>query len=437
MIGDGMGYNHIEAADLYFGINKQVYEDFPVRVAMAHYPVKAGEYEAGNPGSNYYATGYNTVLAWTDTAYLKSNFTESAAAATALATGFKTYNNSIGMSVRYDTLENLVELAKSLGKSAGVVTSVEFSHATPAGFVAHNKVRINHSQIAYQMLLESRCDLIMGCGDPSFDDNGAPMNKKWKKARYVGDSAFWVQLKAGSGKRTEFTVGTKTYTTRDIDGDGIPDPWTFVGDFDDFRALMHGPAPKRVLGCPKVYSTLQQMRAMSKEENKDSSPYLTPFNSNVPSLAEMTGGALNVLGRNSSGFFVMIEGGAIDWACHSNQKGRLIEEMKSFNESVETVVQWVNAHSNWEETLLIVTGDHESGLLWGAEPYKPIREKGFQHLPEMEFYSKDHTNSLIAVFAKGAGSEWLLRMADEYDSIRGPFIQNSEIPQLVHFLWAK
>lgn len=437
MIGDGMGYNHIQATDYYDGKKSQSYENFPVCLAMAHYPVKAGEYEEGNPASNYYATGYNTVSAWSDTAYLKSNFTESAAAATAMSTGFKTYNNAIGMSVNQDTLENLVELAKFLGKSAGVVTSVEFSHATPAGFVAHNKVRTNYREIAYQMLLNSQCDVIMGCGDPAYDDNGTSMKIKWKDARYVGDSTFWTQLQKGSGKETHFTVGSRTTSTRDCDGDGIPDPWTLIRDVQDFRSLMKGPAPKRVLGCPRTYSTLQQSRKKSPEENKDSPPYTTPFVSTVPTLAEMTGGALNVLSKNSRGFFVMIEGGAVDWSCHSNQKGRLIEEMRSFNETVDSVIQWVNTNSNWKETLLIVTGDHETGLLWGDEPFKPIGDAGFHKLPEMKFYSNNHTNSLIAVFAKGAGSEWLTRMADEYDSKRGPFIQNSEIPQLVHFLWAK
>jgi alkaline phosphatase len=437
MIGDGMGFNHILATDYYFGSNKQVYENFPVRVAMAHYPAKGGEYEEGNPGSNYYTTGYNTVAAWSDTAYLKRNFTESAAAATAMATGFKTYNNSIGLSVNYDTLENLTELAKSLGKSAGVVTSVEFSHATPAGFVAHNKVRINYRQIAYQMLLKSRCDVIMGCGDPSFDDNGHPLTKKWKDSRYVGDSAFWVQLIEGSGKTTQFTIGGKNFSVNDVNGDGSPDPWTVVRNTEDFRNLMNGPTPERVLGCPKIYSTLQQSRVCSKEEQKDSPPYTTHFVSGLPTLAEMSGGALNVLSKNDKGFFVMIEGGAIDWACHSNQKGRLIEEMNSFNEAVEKVVEWVNTNSNWDETLLIITGDHETGLLWGGVPFKAIVDKGSRNLPEMKFYSTNHSNSLIALFAKGAGSEWFQRMADEYDRFRGPFIQNSEIPQLVHFLWAK
>ena len=179
MIGDGMGFNAVQAFDYYSG-GKQVYEAFPVRLAMAHYPAKGGEYQENNPASNYWAHGYNTVQAWTDTAYLKSAFTESAAAATAMSTGVKTYNNSIGMSINYDTLVNLVQWAKALGKSAGVVTSVEFSHATPAGFAAHNKVRTNYSQLAYDMLFNSKCDVIMGCGNPQYDNDGQRVTGKWK-----------------------------------------------------------------------------------------------------------------------------------------------------------------------------------------------------------------------------------------------------------------
>jgi alkaline phosphatase len=151
----------------------------------------------------------------------------------------------------------------------------------------------------------------------------------------------------------------------------------------------------------------------------------------------MVNGALNVLDNNPKGFFVMIEGGAADWASHDNQKGRLFEEMMGFNEAINNVVNWVNSHSNWNETLVIVTGDHETGFLWGAEPFIPLKDNGKGVLPEMKFNSTDHTNSLIPFFAKGAGSELYRNFADEYDSIRGPYIQNSEIPQLIHFLWAK
>jgi alkaline phosphatase len=133
----------------------------------------------------------------------------------------------------------------------------------------------------------------------------------------------------------------------------------------------------------------------------------------------------------------MIEGGATDWASHANQKGRLIEEMMSFYDAVNTVVGWVETHSNWDETLLVVTGDHETGLLWGEQPFRPLKDNGKGILPGMNFYGGEHSNSLIPFFAKGAGSELYRNFADERDSIRGPFIQNSEVPQLIKLLWNK
>jgi alkaline phosphatase len=437
MIGDGVGYNHILATDFYLGMAGQVQENFPVRLAMAHNPAKAGEYEKGNPGSNYYASGYNPALAWKDTSWLKRDYTESAAAATAIATGVKTYNNSIGMSVDHDSLENLVQWAKSIGKSAGVVTTVEFAHATPAGFVAHSLSRTRYSQIAAEMLLDSRCDVIMGCGDPRYDNDGIPVQGKWNKSRYVVDSVFWQNFTSGSGKQVNFAINGAMKTVQDTDGDKIPDPWTVIQDRDAFRTLQKGKTPKRVLGCPKIFETLQQSRTKKFGETKNSPPFTTPFVETVPTLSEMAGGALNVLDNNPKGFFIMIEGGATDWAAHSNEKGRLIEEMSGFCEAVNTVVAWVEKNSNWKETLLIVTGDHETGLLWGEQPFTPLADKGKGNLPVMNFYSGDHTNSLLPFFAKGSGSELYRSYADERDSLRGPFIQNSEVAQLIHLLWFK
>jgi alkaline phosphatase len=437
MIGDGMGFNHIVAANYYLGISKQVYEAFPVRLASCHYPAKAGAYSHDGKGANTWATGYNTVAAWSDTAWLKRNVTESAASATALATGVKTYNNSIGISVAGDTLVNLIQWAKRIGKSAGVVTSVPFSHATPAGFVAHNATRVHYAEIASEMLLGSRCDVIMGCGNPMYDNNGQLLKGKWNNAKYVGDSAFWSQMVSGSGSRVEFTVNGRKKRLQDANHDGKPDAWTVISDLREFKDLVEGKTPKRVLGCPQVYSTLQQSRAMQNGETKNSEPFLTPVNQEVPSLAIMTAGAINVLDNNPAGFFLMIEGGAIDWAGHDNQKGRLVEEMKDFNDAVLAVVDWVSKHSSWKETLLIITSDHETGLLWGGAPFIPLKSNGSGHLPVMQFNSGEHSQSLVPFYAKGPGCELYRRYADEQDSVRGPYLQNSEIPQLIQMLWTK
>lgn len=434
LIGDGVGYNHIGAANFYTGVSAQEYEKFPVKLAMSHYPAKAGSYGKGDGVSNYFATGYNTVAAWSDTLYLKRNYTESAAAATAMATGVKTYNNSIGMSVGQDTLVNLIQWAKSIGKSAGVVTSVPFCHATPAGFTAHNAVRTHYGEIAREMIFDSRCDVIMGCGAPDYDGDGRPL-KKWNKSKNEVDSSFWVEFMSGSGERTSFTVNGLTRSTGDIDDDGKADPWWIIRDVKEFEKLGKGKTPRRVFGLPKVYLTLQQGRTGKPDETKETPPYTTPLTPGLPSLDLMVRAALNVLDNNPKGFFVMIEGGATDWASHDNQKGRLIEEMTDFNNTVEAVVQWVNQNSSWEETLVIVTGDHETGLLWGESPFQPLKQQGKGQLPVMKFFSGDHTNSLIPFYARGAGSELYRLFADELDSIKGPYIQNSEIAQAIKLMW--
>ena len=129
MISDGCGYNHIEATDDYNG-HAQPYE------AWTHYAVSTWPGSTSStplpPGSTIKG-GYDPHQAWTNFDYVKQGYTDSAAAATTLATGQKTYNNAIGKDLYGNDLINIAEIAKTLGKSAGVVTSVPWSHATPAG----------------------------------------------------------------------------------------------------------------------------------------------------------------------------------------------------------------------------------------------------------------------------------------------------------------
>ena len=435
MIGDGMGFNCVKAAEFYFG--PMQFQSFPVKLAVATYPAKTGAYDDKDTTNLNWAEGYNPALAWKDSLYLWKNFTESAAAATALATGRKTYNNVIGLSVTFDTLRNLCELAKISGRSAGVITSVPISHATPAGFVAHNKTRQHYSELASYMLFNSRCDLVMGTGNPEFDNNGKKLDRKWENPKYVCDSNLWLSLKSGSGIQTSFILKDKIYEVKDVSGDKIPDPWTLITSGKDFRKLMYGKTPKRVLGIPEVYSTLQQGRDFGRNETKNSPPFTTPFTSGLPTLAEMVRGGLNVLDNNPKGFFVMIEGGAVDWANHDNQKGRMLEEMKSFSDAIDTVVAWVNKNSSWNETLLIVTADHECGDLWGGNTYTPVTDNGKNKLPSLKYNSKDHTNALVGLWAKGKGAEMYSLMAGETDPVRGRFIQNTVIPQLIFMMWGK
>ena len=117
-----------------------------------------------------------------------------------------------------------------------------------------------------------------------------------------------------------------------------------------------------MLGTAQVATTLQAARqgAQAGEPGADS-----PRNPGVPDLVTLVRGALNVLDEDPDGLFLAIEGGAIDWANHQNNASRMIEEQLDFIAAMEAVIAWVEANSHWGESLLILTADHETGLLWG------------------------------------------------------------------------
>jgi len=414
MISDGCGYNQITAANYWQhgrdGV--QPYQEWPVRLALC--TASAG------------GDGYAPQSAWKDFDWRKKGATDSAASATAFACGLATYDGSIGMDMDGKTrLPNIVERCEKLGRATGVVTTVPLSHATPAAFVAHWPTRHAYAEIGRQMILESPCEVIMGCGHPAYDNDGRKRGKL--ECAYLGGRETWKRVRAGRAGA-------------DADGDGRPDPWAFVDTLEGFRALARGRTPKRVLGVPRVYSTLQEKRS-GGSASPEALPYATPLTGGVPTLAEMTAAALNVLDDDPEGFFVMIEGGAVDWACHGNRLDRCIEEEVDFNAAVATVIAWVEKHSNWEETLVIVTGDHETCFLYGPgsgkdekDLWKPVVNRGKGRLPGAEWHSPSHTNALIPLFAKGAGSRLLRRLADEHDPVRGRFLRNAEVGQALFLL---
>lgn len=413
LISDGCGYNHVDAASYYqYGnTNKQVYEHFSVSLGMSTFM-----YKSKTPrvlGS------YNPAAAWSDFWYVTGGYTDSAAAATAMSTGFKTFSGAIGMDIDENPLLHLMDYAESFGKATGVITSVEWTHATPAGFVAHNVSRNNYAAIGAEMVYDSGTDVIMGCGHPWYDRDGIPKATP-NTFKFVGGESTWLDLVAG-------------IAGGDADGDGIDDPWTFIQTREEFRALMAGPTPKRVLGTAQVYQTLQQRRT---DGTGKEAPFIVPLIVSVPTLEEMTKAALNILDNDRDGFVLMVEGGAVDWASHANQSGRVIEEEIDFNRSAEAVVDWVQSNSNWRETLVIVTGDHECGYLCGPgsaalKSMRPVVNNGKGILPGMEWNSGFHTNSLIPFYAKGTHARLFKARADKEDPVRGRYIDNTDVAEVI------
>jgi alkaline phosphatase len=151
----------------------------------------------------------------------------------------------------------------------------------------------------------------------------------------------------------------------------------------------------------------------------------------------MTQAAINILDDDPDGFTLVVEGGAIDWAAHAapaDQPGRMIEELVDFNQAVEAVVSWVESNSSWADTLVVVTGDHETGYLWGpgSDPaWQPLVNHGAGVLPGMQFHTDNHSNSLIAIYARGEGAQAFAAQLSGFDPVRGSYVDNTRIAQVV------
>jgi alkaline phosphatase len=437
MISDGSGHNTWLATSMYQDkLGKQTY-DQPgwQHFGCSTYPLNLSTRPTGNNTQDR-SLIYDSLKAWDATslqvkktksfagyAYLTTTPTDSAAAATAMATGQKTYNNAINWSNDNRPLRGLsiAEIAKAAGKLTGVITTVQWSDATPAGLGgAHNINRKNHAEIAKEMLDGGWLDLIMGGGNPDFDGDGRalPANAK-RDYQWVGGEGTWKALK--QGKRG----------------------WKLIESRADFEALASGPTPPKVLGTAQVAKTLQEQRgsllaALKAVTATSAKPFAVPFNQNVPTLATMTKAAIHCLDDNPKGFYLMVEGGAVDWANHANEPERMIEEQVDFVKAVEAVVDWVDKNSNWDDTLLILTADHECGLLWGLKSDKtafdPIEDNGAGRLPGMKHNSHGHSNSLVPLYARGPGSRRFAELVKGTDAkaaaiwrFSGQYIDNADI----------
>lgn len=397
-ISDGASWGTVDMASYWeFGeTGQQPYDDFAVKLGMTTEPLSDPQrvydpeaaWDPTPTGDGDFFEGYKTI---------KQGATDSAAAGTALATGVRTSNGRISSDADGKPLPFITQEMKASGRATGVVSSVGFSHATPAVFGAQNENRGDTHAIAHQMINEGTLDLIMGAGNPNFDDNAqrlATPEYNWLSEE------DWAALNA-------------------------PDaPMTLIESASDFEDLASGALQidGRLIGLAEVGGTLQA--------NRD--PFTTPLDPdapgspnlgfpighellpNVPTLATMTEGALNHLGKDEDGLFLVVEGGAVDWMAHANATGRVIEEQIDFNHAVGSAVDWVMANSSWDETLMIVLTDHGNGAPMGPDsdsiPFQPIENRGKGVLPGVLWHSGSHTTENTLLWANGAGSEAFLSM---------------------------
>ena len=140
-------------------------------------------------------------------------------------------------------------------------------------------------------------------------------------------------------------------------------------------------------------------------------------------LSEMARTSLEILDCDLDGFFLVIEGGAVDWAMHGNQFGRMIEEYAAFDDAVREVDRFLSVPrergATWANTLVIVTADHDHLLLGpdsGTVAFQELAGNGAGKMAGYRWHSDGHSNRLVPLFVRGPGSAQLLLQADEIDA---------------------
>lgn len=334
LIGDGMGVGHITSARLADnGIQgKLLLDTMPITGLSITCP-------AGNV------------------------VTDSAAGGTALATGVKTKNGSVGVDPNKKPLKNILEVAQAMGKSTGVVTNDALVGATPAAFSTHVADRGMYDDIAAQMLT-SRINVLLGGGKLSFIPKA-----DGKDGRKDGRD-----LLADAKKR-----GYDVVETRDA---------------------MLASKSDRVLGLFTFQGGLDEINP-------------------VPSCAEMLQCALSRVSTDKDGYFVMCESYGSDHGGHNNNIDMAVGGVKQINEALQVALDYAKKHN---DTLIIVTADHETGGLAVQDPDK--NKPGTNFSPQ--FTGGGHSGNMVPIYAYGPGSE---RFSGTH--------QNTDIPRIIADLWGK
>lgn len=286
--------------------------------------------------------------------------TDSAAAGTALATGKKTKNGALGVLADQKTSINSVAIwAQQSGKAVGVSSSVSIDHATPAAFYAHVPKRQMYYQIGKDMIAAG-FDFYAGSDfltpTDTSDAQSGTLYEQCKKAGYT------------------LTRGYKDYQKRAKKADKIV-----------------------------LFQTEQ-----ASAKDRSSIPYAIDRQKNDLSLSEITRAGIHFLNqKNKEGFFFMIEGGKIDWACHAGDAATTFKEIIDMDHAVKVAYEFYEQHP--DETLIVVTADHETGgISLGAGPYELHTDVlKYQKMSTADFTAK------LTTIRKKAGKDFTWQLIEQ------------------------
>ncbi|WP_188993714.1 alkaline phosphatase [Paenibacillus nasutitermitis] len=249
--------------------------------------------------------------------------TDSAASATAYASGVKTYNGAIGMDANRSKVKTIMEYAKEAGKSTGIVTTSQVTDATGAAFGAHVEDRSKQSEIALQLITQSKVDVILGGGEDF-----------WYPAGETG--MFQDEPSEDPSEKSKGTQGNLVNKAKQLG-------YNYVSSKTGLQNVKKG----KILG---LFANEEMFQQKPEGEGDLYHP--------VVSLAEMTKTAIDTLSANKKGFFLMVEEEGTDEFAHQNNAKMTIKAGQELDKSVQVAKDFAKKHP---ETLVLVLADHETG----------------------------------------------------------------------------
>ena len=316
-IGDGMSYPQIQSTSDFLGALKDenyfmVQPSLDKNSSPTQEAVKTQTFQAKALKGPEYLNFMNFEAAGSAVTYDSNSFApDSASTATSISTGRKTYSGTINVDVTgNETFETITEKVHGqLGMKVGIISSVNLNHATPAAFYAHQVTRNNYYEIGEE-LVASGFEYFAGGGlkKTTGYDKENPLPNLYDLAKDAG-----------------YTV---TFTNEEAEA-------------------ITADSGKVIL----IDEHLADSDAMAYELDRTEDMW---------SLADYVEKGIEVL-DNDKGFFMMCEGGKIDWACHANDAASTIRDTMAFADAVQVAMDFAKDHA--DETLILVTGDHETGGL--------------------------------------------------------------------------
>ncbi|MFC1852792.1 alkaline phosphatase [candidate division CSSED10-310 bacterium] len=370
MIGDGMGFQQLGLLNAYVK-----YAPHSIYIARKRTSALEQVIAAGELGFVYHEAANALV-------------TDSAAASSQMASGQWTGVEMLGADVSGNPVITILEKAKQHGKATGLVSDTRITHATPAGFIVHQANRYDENNIALK-LGASGIDVLLSGG-----------LRHWIPQSVNEPDSHQARL-IKTMISDSFPLESKRKDERNLLREAKNKGYTLVFN----RQQLQRTNTDQLLGLfsNSIMPDAIQESALKHDPDR-----------NFPTLKELALKAMEILSRNEEGFFLMIESGQIDFACHNNDAGRLLHEMIRFDETIAAVYNWVQQR---DDTMLIITADHETGgvsfsyarhnipqpkdlpgKLFSHTQFKPNYNYGHHQLLDKLYHQKASYNAIFDIF---------------------------------------